>query len=72
MNALVQYNADTRRWDTNVRFNWIHHPLSDLFVVYTDGRERDTVNGDRSTRALTDGYTPDQFQIANAVISLTT
>ena len=53
VNALVQYNSDARRWDTNVRFNWIHHPLSDLFVVYTDGRERDTVNGHRSTRALT-------------------
>jgi hypothetical protein len=40
VNALVQYNSDTGRWDTNLRLNWIHHPLSDVFLVFTDARDR--------------------------------
>ncbi|MEQ1909827.1 MAG: DUF5916 domain-containing protein, partial [Vicinamibacterales bacterium] len=30
-NALVQYNTDTRQWTSNLRFNVIHRPLSDIF-----------------------------------------
>ena len=39
LNALVQYNNDARQWTSNVRFNLIHRPLSDLFVVYNERRE---------------------------------
>lgn len=54
LNALVQYNSATGRWDTNVRFNWIHHPLSDLFVVLADGREpRAGVSGTNPGRTVT-------------------
>lgn len=54
LNALVQYNSETRRWDTNVRFNWIHHPLSDLFVVYTQGRETPVaLDAQRAVHTLT-------------------
>jgi hypothetical protein len=38
LNALVQYNSARQAWLTNVRFSLMHHPLSDLFVVYTDQR----------------------------------
>ena len=38
LNALVQYNTDTRLWSSNVRFNVIHRPLSDFFLVYNDRR----------------------------------
>jgi hypothetical protein len=43
LDALIQYRNDVRQFSSNVRFNLIHHPLSDFFVVYneqqyTDGR----------------------------------
>jgi hypothetical protein len=42
LNAFVQYNADTDQVSSNIRFNFIHHPLSDLYLVYND--RRDTMN----------------------------
>ncbi|MBI3939651.1 MAG: hypothetical protein HY315_02345, partial [Acidobacteria bacterium] len=40
---------------SNIRFNLIHHPLSDLFVVYNEVRE---VSGARRTdRAVTIKFT---------------
>jgi hypothetical protein len=37
--ALLQYNSTSSTFSTNVRFRWEYHPGSDLFVVYTDGRD---------------------------------
>ena len=48
LNALVQYNNVTREWSSNIRFNIIHHPLSDLFVVYNDLRDDGGVVVDRA------------------------
>lgn len=42
VNALVQYNSDARLWSSNVRFNVIHRPLSDLYIVYNDRRDSRT------------------------------
>ena len=42
LNSFLQYNADTRQFSSNTRFNIIHRPLSDLFVVYNDWRDSDT------------------------------
>ncbi len=39
LNALLQYNTDARQWSSNVRFNVIHHPLSDFFLVYNERRD---------------------------------
>ena len=39
-NAFIQYNADTHQVSSNLRFNVTHHPLSDIYVVYNDRRER--------------------------------
>lgn len=38
LDSLVQYNGDLRQFNANLRFNFIHHPLSDLFVVYNEQR----------------------------------
>jgi hypothetical protein len=38
-NALVQYNSDNRQWSSNLRFNIIHRPLSDFFLVYNERRD---------------------------------
>jgi hypothetical protein len=37
--ALVQYNSASRSLETNARWRWEYEPGSDLFVVYTDGRD---------------------------------
>lgn len=39
--AFVQYNAATQNFVTNIRFRWIHAPLSDLYVVLTERRDTD-------------------------------
>ena len=39
--AFVQYNQSTDEMVTNLRFNFIHAPRSDLFVVYTERRSMD-------------------------------
>jgi hypothetical protein len=38
LDTFIQYNSERDRVTSNVRFNWIHRPLSDLFVVYTEER----------------------------------
>ena len=45
LDALVQYNRDRRQINTNIRFNFIHRPLSDLYVVYNE--QRFTTDGAR-------------------------
>src|SRR4030095_9769488 len=50
MNAFLQYNADTHQVSSNLRFNFTHHPLSDLYVVYND--RRDSSNGQLIERAF--------------------
>jgi len=37
--ALVQYNSTQSIFSTNLRFKWEFRPGSDLFVVYSDGRD---------------------------------
>ncbi|HWP37904.1 MAG TPA: DUF5916 domain-containing protein [Gemmatimonadales bacterium] len=37
--AFVQYNADADQLVSNVRLNYIHAPLSDLFLVFTERRD---------------------------------
>ena len=34
--SLVQYNDRTRRWSTNLRFNWQRDAATGLYVVYND------------------------------------
>jgi len=41
VNALVQYNTDAREWSSNLRFNIIHRPLSDIYLVFNERRDID-------------------------------
>ena len=38
LNAFVQYNGQSDSWLTNIRFNLIHRPLSDIYVVWNETR----------------------------------
>jgi hypothetical protein len=38
LNAFIQYNSVTRQLASNIRYQFIHHPLSDVFLVYNDTR----------------------------------
>jgi hypothetical protein len=42
LDALIQYRTDVKQYSANIRFNLIHHPLSDLFVVYNGQDYPDT------------------------------
>jgi hypothetical protein len=37
--ALVQYSSGNASLSTNVRVRWEYQPGSELFVVYTEGRD---------------------------------
>ena len=39
--TLVQYNSNSDSISTNIRLRWEYQPGSDLFVVYSEGRETD-------------------------------
>jgi len=49
LNALIQYNSTLKEVSSNIRFNWIYKPLSDLFLVYN---ERRASTGEVVERAL--------------------
>jgi hypothetical protein len=53
VDALTQYDPRTKQLSANVRLNVIHHPLSDLFVVYNDQRFVSTPDAPRPGRSLT-------------------
>ena len=42
--ALVQYASSTLSLSANVRFRWEYMPGSELFVVYTEGRDTSIPN----------------------------
>lgn len=39
ISSLMQYNADARTLSSSVRLRWEYRPGSELFVVYSDGRD---------------------------------
>jgi hypothetical protein len=39
VNALLQYSTDSHQLSSNIRFNVIHRPLSDIFFVYNEHRD---------------------------------
>ncbi len=41
LDTLLQYNTDLRQFSANIRFDLIHRPLSDLFVVFKEQRLTD-------------------------------
>ena len=55
LSALVQYNNDQKQVSSNIRFNFIHHPLSDLFLVLNE--QRDVSGARRTDRGVSVKYT---------------
>ncbi len=55
LNTFIQYNADRNQLSTNIRFNIIHHPLSDIFVVFNE--RRDTITGEVLDRGVVFKFT---------------
>jgi hypothetical protein len=53
LNAFVQYNGQSDSWLTNIRYNVIHRPLSDIYVVWNETR----LPGELPRRALMLKYT---------------
>jgi hypothetical protein len=49
-NAFLQYNSTTREVSTNIRFNIMYKPLSDVYIVYND--RRNTAIGEPLERAF--------------------
>jgi len=41
LDTLLQYRTDVHQFSANVRFNLIHRPLSDFFVVYNESQFTD-------------------------------
>ena len=37
--ALIQYNSTSHQVTTNIRYRWEYKPLSEFFIVYSDGRD---------------------------------
>jgi hypothetical protein len=42
VSVLAQYNSTTRALGASARFRWEYRPGSDLFVVFTDGRQAES------------------------------
>ena len=55
--ALLQYNSSGRQVTTNIRYRWEYRPGSELFVVYSDGRDTREIFGAASSSLLTRGFT---------------
>jgi hypothetical protein len=49
--ALIQYNQATNELSANIRFNFIHTPGSDLFIVLNEQRGTSESLWDLNTRS---------------------
>lgn len=57
LDTLLQYNTDLKQLSANVRFDLIHRPLSDLFVVYNEQQLTDQPTPVNTGRGLIVKYT---------------
>ena len=48
--AFLQYNSDTERFNSNLRFRWEYRPGSEFFLVYTDEHNTQGSHGVPSLR----------------------
>jgi hypothetical protein len=55
LSGLIQYNSDRGTVSSNIRFNFIHRPLSDIFLVYNEERSVDQQSS--VNKSLTFKYT---------------
>ena len=54
--GLTQYNSAKQSVSNNLRFRWEYSPGSELFVVYSEDRETDSLLPDRYTRVGNRGF----------------
>ncbi len=57
LDTLLQYNTDLKQLSANVRFDLIHRPLSDLFIVYNEQQLTDQPTPVNTGRGLIIKYT---------------
>jgi Domain of unknown function (DUF5916)/Carbohydrate family 9 binding domain-like len=57
LDTLLQYNTDLKQFSANIRFDLIHRPLSDLFVVYNEQRLTEAPTPVNAGRGLILKYT---------------
>jgi hypothetical protein len=57
LDTLLQYNTDLKQLSANIRFDLIHRPLSDLFIVYNEQRLNDQPVPVNTGRGLIVKYT---------------
>jgi len=57
LDTLLQYNTDLKQFSANIRFDLIHRPLSDLFVVYNEQQLTDQPVPTNTGRGLIVKYT---------------
>lgn len=55
LSALIQYNSEDREMISNVRYNFMYKPLSDIYIVYNERRDLDT--NEVRDRAITIKFT---------------
>lgn len=55
LDTLIQYRNDVKQFSANVRFNLIHRPLSDFFIVYNESQFTDSTQS--AGRGLVVKYT---------------
>ena len=55
--ALIQYNSAGKLVTTNVRYRWEYRPGSELFVVYSDGRDTQDTFGPGHRSLMNRGFT---------------
>ena len=48
LDTLLQYRNDVKQFSANVRFNLIHRPLSDFFIVYNESQFTDSTQAGRA------------------------
>jgi uncharacterized protein DUF5916/cellulose/xylan binding protein with CBM9 domain len=57
LDTLLQFNTDLNQFSTNVRFDLIHRPLSDLFIVYNEQQLTNEPTPTNTGRGLIVKYT---------------
>jgi hypothetical protein len=55
--TLIQYNSAGHLVTTNIRYRWEYRPGSELFVVYSDGRDTRHVFGGENPSLMNRGFT---------------
>ena len=57
VSSLIQYNSSSDSLSSSVRFRWEYEPGSDLFVVYSEGREGLSLDSFLANRTLAVKFT---------------